>query len=90
MATGVPRSPLAWLGLGGRPRRGSLHVRCSEALAEGNGGTVFLATRMERQLAWARRQVRRGRGVAISLDALAARLSGGEAVARDHSILRAA
>lgn len=91
VSAGVPRrSPLAWLGLGGRPRRGSLHVLRTEALTEGNGGTVFLASRLERQLAWARRQVDRGRGIALSLDGLAARLGGGEPVARDHSILRAA
>jgi hypothetical protein len=85
-----PRSPLAWLGLGGRPRRGSLHVLRTEALAEGNGGTVFLASRLERQLAWARRHVAQGRACALSLDGLATRLSGAEQVARDHSVLRAA
>jgi hypothetical protein len=89
-SAGLPRSPLAWLGLGGRPRRGSLHVLRTEALAEGNGGTVFLASRLERQLAWARRQVEQGRGIALSLDGLAARLMAGEQAARDHSILRAA
>lgn len=90
MAAGLPRSPLAWLGLGGRPKRGSLHVVRTEALAEGNGGTVFLASRLERQLAWVRRQVEQGRGMAVSLDGLATRLAGGEQAARDHSILRAA
>lgn len=90
ISAGVPRSPLAWLGLAGGPRRGSLHVRCTEALAEGNGGSVFLALRLERQLAWARRHVQRGRGVVMSLDGLATRLAGGEASARHHSILRAA
>jgi len=90
ISPGVSRSPLAWLGLGGRPRRGSLHVLRTEALAEGNGGTVFLASRLERQLAWARLQVDHGRGVALSLDGLATTLAGGEPVARDHAILRAA
>jgi hypothetical protein len=90
ISAGLPRSPLAWLGLGGRPRRGSLHVVRTEALAEGNGGTVFVAARLERQLAWARRHVDHGRACVVSLDALATRLAGGEQVARDHSILRAA
>jgi hypothetical protein len=90
ISAGQPRSPLTWLGLGVRPRRGSLHVFRTEALAEGNGGTVFLGSRLERQLAWARRQVDRGRACAVSLDGLVARLAGGEQVARDHSILRAA
>jgi hypothetical protein len=85
-----PRSPLAWLGLGGRPRRGSLHVLRTEALAEGNGGAVFLTSRLERHLAWARRQVDQGRAWALSLDGLATRLAGGEQPDRDHSILRAA
>lgn len=85
-----PRSPLAWLGLGGRPRRGSLHVFRTDALAEGNGGAVFLTSRLERQLAWTRRQVEQGRACAISLDCLATRLAGGEQTTRDHSILRAA
>lgn len=87
---GLPRSPLARLGFGGRPWRGSLHVLRSEALAEGNGGTLFLASRLERQLAWARRQVDRGRACALTLDQLAARLAGGEQTPRDHSVLRAA
>jgi hypothetical protein len=90
ISAGLPRSPLAWLGLGSQPRRGSLHVLRTEALAEGNGGTVFLASRLERQLAWARRQVDRGRGVALSLDGLATLLAGGEQAPRDHSVLRAA
>jgi len=90
ISAGRPRSPLAWLGLGDRPRRGSLHVLRTEALAEGNGGTVFLASRLERQLAWARRHVDQGRASALSLGGLATRLAGGEPMARDHSILRAA
>lgn len=90
ISAGLPWSPLACLGLGGRPRRGGLHVLCTEGFAEGNGGVVFLASRLERQLAWARRHVDRGRGVAVSLAGLAARLAGGEQTARDHSILRAA
>ncbi|MFM7137669.1 MAG: hypothetical protein ACKO1M_11460 [Planctomycetota bacterium] len=89
-SAGLPHSPLAWLGLGGRPRPAGLHVLRTEALAKGNGGTVFLASRLERQLAWARRQVDLGRAVAVSVDGLATRLSGGEQAARDHSILRAA
>lgn len=85
-----PRSPLAWLGLGGLPRRSSLHVLRTEAMTEGNGGAVFLASRFERQVAWVRRQVERGRGMAVSIDGLVNRLTGGEQTTRDHSILRAA
>lgn len=92
VASARPRSPLSWLGLLGlpRPRRGSLHVLRTEALAEGNGGTVFIAARLERQLAWARRYVDRGQARAISLEALSPLLAGVEQAARDHSILRAA
>lgn len=90
ISAGLPRSPLAWLGLGGRPRPGGLHVLRTEALAEGNGGAVFIASRLERQLAWARRQVEQGRGMVVSLAGLTTRLAGDDQAARDHAILRAA
>ena len=92
LATIPARSPLAWLQLAGlpRPRRKSLHVIRTEGLAEGNAGAVFLASRLERWLDWASRHVSQGVAQAVTLSQLAARLSGEEQPARDHSILRAA
>lgn len=86
------RGPLAWLGLAGmpRPRQRSLHALRTEGLAAGNAGSTFLAARLQRWLAWARRHVDRGRAEAVTLPCLAARLAGEEQGVAQRSVLRAA
>jgi len=84
--------PLGWLGLGGMPglRPRSLAVLRTEGLAPGNAGAVSISTRLQRWLAWARRHVDRGAAEAVTLQQLAARLSGDDQAAAPRSVLRAA
>jgi len=94
VAISAPRHawPWRWLGIPvmPRPMRGGLHVLRTEGLTVGNGGSTFLASRLDRWIAWAGRHVTRGTAEALSVPGLVARLAGEEQPATDRSVLRAA
>jgi lysophospholipase L1-like esterase len=86
------RGLLGWLGVGGlsQPQPGSLQVLCTDGLHSGNNAATFVASRLERWIAWASHHQARGSAIVTHLSALPAIISSGGRAALSGSVLRAA